>query len=632
LEAEHDLSPAAGGASAATEALARLLGSGRGLPKDVRAALGAVAAEVRRTEGELGSAVAKYRALVEQIPAIVYVDRADESMQTTYVSPQIEALLGVSAEAYMADAHLWYKRLHPADRERALEEYVRGRESGRPFTFEYRLVATDDRVVWIRDSATIVGDPQGTETFVHGVMLDVTDARKAEARAAFVSHHDPVTGLPNRSMFEEYLGLAIARARRAGGGVAVMLIDIDDFRLVNDSLGHETGDALISKLAARLREATRDTDLVARQGGDEFLLLLADLDRGTAPGIPNATDGASMVAESVAARVQEMLRAPFDAGGTEVYVSASIGIALFPNHASDAAVLLRAADTAMYRSKRTGPGGYTVYADGEQDLLGKLSMSTRLRKAVEHQNWKLHYQPIVDLLEGTMIGVEALIRWNDPNGGLVAPGDFIPLAEEMGLIEAIGDWVVDELARQGAEWRAEGLELELSFNLSPRQLWRPEVGDRIMERIEAAGLDPRRILVEITETAAMTDPDRTLRILRDLRARGLRVALDDFGTGYSSLSRLRDLPVDVLKVDRTFVREVSTHPANGSMVQAIVQLAHALGMTPLAEGIETQADWLFLVERGCGLGQGYFFGRPVPAQEILARHHQTSLIEAPEPG
>jgi diguanylate cyclase (GGDEF)-like protein/PAS domain S-box-containing protein len=632
LEAEHDLSPAAGGASAATEALARLLGSERGLPKDVRAALGAVAAEVRRTEGELGSAVAKYRALVEQIPAIVYVDRADESMQTTYVSPQIEALLGVSADAYMEDPHLWYKRLHAADRERALEEYVRGRESGRPFTFEYRLVATDGRIVWIRDSATIVADPQGSETFVHGVMLDVTDARKAEARAAFVSHHDPVTGLPNRSMFEEYLGLAIARARRAGGGVAVMLIDVDDFRLVNDSLGHETGDDLISKLAGRLREATRDTDLVARQGGDEFLLLLADLDRGTAPGIPNPTDGATMVAESVAARVQEMLRAPFNVGGTEVYVSASIGIALFPNHASDAAVLLRAADTAMYRSKRTGPGGYTIYTDGEQDLLGKLSMSTRLRKAVEQQNWKLHYQPIVDLFEGSMVGVEALIRWNDPNGGLVPPGDFIPLAEEMGLIEAIGDWVVDELARQGAAWRADGLELELSFNLSPRQLWRPEVGDRIMERIDAARLDPRRILVEITETAAMTDPDRTLRILRDLRARGLRVALDDFGTGYSSLSRLRDLPVDVLKVDRTFVREVSTHPANGSMVQAIVQLARALGMTPLAEGIETQADWQFLVERGCGLGQGYFFGRPVPGQEILARHQRTSVVEAPEPG
>jgi diguanylate cyclase (GGDEF)-like protein/PAS domain S-box-containing protein len=630
VEAEHDLSPAAGGAPAATKALAQLLRSGHDLPEDVRTALDAVAAELRRTEGELESTVARYRALVEQLPAIVYVDRADESMQTTYVSPQIEPLIGISADAYMSDPHLWYKHLHPDDRERALDEYVKGRESRRPFTFEYRLVATGGRIVWIRDSATTVGDGHGTEAFVHGVMLDVTDAREAEAHAAFVSHHDPVTGLPNRSMFEEYLGLAIARARRAADGVAVMLIDVDDFRLVNDSLGHEVGDALISKLAARLREATRDTDLVARQGGDEFLLLLADLERGAAPGIPNATDGAAMVAESVATRVQEVLRVPFEVGGTELYVSASIGIALFPNHAADAAELLRAADTAMYRSKRTGPGGYSVYADGEQDLLGKLSMSTRLRKAVEQQNWKLHYQPIVDLVEGSMRGVEALIRWNDPNGGLVPPGDFIPLAEEMGLIEAIGDWVVDELARQGAAWRSEGLQLELSFNLSPRQLWRPEVGDRIMERIEAASLDPRRVLIEITETAAMTDPDRTLRILRDLRARGLRVALDDFGTGYSSLSRLRDLPVDVLKVDRSFVRDVSTHPANGSMVQAIVQLAHALGMTPLAEGIETQADWLFLVERGCGLGQGYFFGRPVPAEEILARHRRAG-IGAAEP-
>jgi diguanylate cyclase (GGDEF)-like protein len=394
---------------------------------------------------------------------------------------------------------------------------------------------------------------------------------------------------------------------------------------VNDSLGHEVGDALILELAGRLREATRDTDLVARQGGDEFLLLLADLERGTAPGIQNATNGATLVAESVATRIQEALRAPFEFAHTEVYVTASIGIALFPHHADDAAQLLRHADTAMYRSKRTGPGGYSIYADGAQDLLGKLSLSTRLRKAVENQNWELHYQPIVDLVEGTMTGVEALIRWNDPNGGLVPPGDFIPLAEEMGLIEAIGDWVVDEVARQGAAWRAAGLELELSFNLSPRQLWQPEVGDRIMQRIEAAGIDPRRVLVEITETAAMTDPDRTLRILRDLRARGLRVALDDFGTGYSSLSRLRDLPVDVLKVDRSFVRDVSSEPANRSMVQAIVQLAHALGMTPLAEGIETQDDWLFLVERGCRLGQGYFFSRPVPADDVLARHRRAGV-------
>jgi diguanylate cyclase (GGDEF)-like protein len=411
-----------------------------------------------------------------------------------------------------------------------------------------------------------------------------------------------------------------------------MMIDVDDFKLVNDSLGHEMGDALISELAARLREATRDTDMVARQGGDEFLLLLADLERGTAPGIPNATDGATLVAESVATRVQEALRVPFELGGTEVYVNASIGVAMFPNHASKAPELIRHADTAMYRSKRTAPGGYSIYVDEEQDLLGKLSLSTRLRKAVENQNWELHYQPIVELsggsVDGPMTGVEALIRWKDPNGGLVPPGDFIPLAEEMGLIEAIGDWVVDELARQGAAWRAEGLELELAFNLSPRQLWRPEVGDRIMERILAAQLNPRQVLVEITETAAMTDPERTLRILRDLRSRGLRIALDDFGTGYSSLSRLKDLPVDVLKVDRSFVRDVSTHPTNRSMVQAIVQLAHALGMTPLAEGIETEDDRRFLVDRGCPLGQGYLFSPPVPAGAILARYRRsTTAIE-----
>jgi diguanylate cyclase (GGDEF)-like protein/PAS domain S-box-containing protein len=625
LEAGHDLSPSLGGASAAAEAVAALLASAPDLPGDVRAVLGSVADDLTRTETELESAVARYRALVEQIPAIVYVDVADESMQTMYVSPQIRTLLGITPDEYTSDPHLWTRHLHPEDRDRALDEYVRGREAGEPFTYEYRLIATDGRVVWFRDSATVVRGADGEPAFVHGVMLDITDTREAEEHAAFVSFHDALTGLPNRAMFEEYLDLAIARARRADDAVAVMMIDVDDFKLVNDSLGHEVGNALILELAARLREATRDTDLVARQGGDEFLLLLADLERAAAPGIPNATDGATLVVESVATRIQEALRVPFELAGTELYVTASIGIALFPQHAADAAELLRDADTAMYRSKRTAPGGYSIYADAAQDLLGKLSLSTRLRKAVENQNWELHYQPIVDLVEGSMTGVEALIRWNDPNGGLVPPGDFIPLAEEMGLIEAIGDWVVDEISRQGAAWRAEGLELELSFNLSPRQLWQPEVGDRITERIEAAGIDPRKVLVEITETAAMTDPDRTLRILRDLRARGLRVALDDFGTGYSSLSRLKDLPVDVLKVDRSFVRDVSAQPANGSMVQAIVQLAHALGMTPLAEGIETQEDWLFLVERGCRLGQGFFFSRPIPAEDVLARHRRAGM-------
>ncbi|HZP90325.1 MAG TPA: EAL domain-containing protein, partial [Actinomycetota bacterium] len=458
-----------------------------------------------------------------------------------------------------------------------------------------------------------------------GVMLDVTEQKQAEEHAAFVAYHDRLTELPNRAMFEELLDLALARARRHETAVAVITMDVDDFKLVNDSLGHETGDELLRQLAQRLREATRETDLVARQGGDEFLLLLADLDRG-GTALREGTSGAALVAESVATRIQEALSTPFQLAGTEIYVSASMGISVFPRDADDAATLLKNADAAMYRSKRTAPGGYIVHAEQEDDALGRLSLTTRLRKAVENRHWTLHYQPVVDLVRGEVVGVEALLRWADPNGGLVPPGEFIPLAEEMGLIEAIGDWVIEELGRQDAVWRSEGMRLrELSFNLSPRQLWQPEISDRIVGRLEAFDVDPERVVVEITESAAMIDPDRTQRILWDLHARGLRLAIDDFGTGYSSLSRLKHLPVDVLKVDRSFVRDVASDEQAGSMVRAIIQLAQGLGMVPLAEGIETEEEWRFLVDSGCPLGQGYHFSRPVPADEVLARHRRSGF-------
>jgi diguanylate cyclase (GGDEF)-like protein/PAS domain S-box-containing protein len=575
---------------------------------------------------ELQNADAKYRALVEQIPAIVYIDIANDTMATTYVSPQIEALLGITPQEYIEDAELWTKQLHPDDRERAVGEYLAGREAGDNFTFEYRLIARDGRVVWFRDSATVVRDADGRPAFVHGVMLDITDRREAEEHAAFLAYHDNLTELPNRAMFEELLELAIARARRHDVGVAVMLIDVDDFKLVNDSLGHEAGDELIRQLADRLREATRETDLVARQSGDEFLLLLADLERTGSGALPDGSDGPALIAESVVTRIQEALRTPFEIGGTEVYVTASIGISMFPNHGQDALELMRNADTAMYRSKQDGPGGYLMYANAIEDFRDKLSMTTRLRKAVENQNWMLHYQPVFDLLEGKMVGVEALIRWNDPNGGLVPPGEFIPLAEEMGLIDVIGDWVVEDLSRQGMAWREEGLELEIGFNLSPRQLWQPDLAQRLVSRLESGGIDPRSVMVEITESAAMTDPDRTQRILWDLHGRGLRLAIDDFGTGYSSLSRLKHLPVDVLKIDRSFVRDIPDDPQAGNMVQAVIQLATGLNMTPLAEGIETQDQWLFLVERGCRFGQGYYFSRPVPPDDILARQRRTAPV------
>jgi diguanylate cyclase (GGDEF)-like protein/PAS domain S-box-containing protein len=614
---------------ASLDAVRDLLARQDELPQGAIQAIQALSGELRRATEELSDADARYRAVVEQIPAIVYTDVVDDTMSTTYVSPQIEELLGISPEEYMADPDLWVKQLHPDDKEQALQSYMHGRRSGEPFSFEYRLLSRDGRAVWFRDSAVVVNDRLGVPAFVHGVMFDITERKNAEERVAFLAYHDNLTGLPNRTMFEELLELGMARARRHDLSVAVLCIDVDDFKLVNESLGYEAGDALLRAVAERLREATRETDLVARQGGDEFLLLLADIEGSSAPGF-EGTDGAILVIESVAARVHESLRAPFNVAGTELYVSASIGISMFPHDADDATALLKNADAAMYQSRKTAPGSYLLHWRQSEEALGKLSLTTRLRKAVENRNWQLHYQPVVELAEGKMVGVEALIRWADPNGGLVQPGDFIPLAEEMGLIEAIGDWVVEELSRQAAAWRAEGLELEVSFNLSPRQLWQPDLTEKILEQLGAANLDPGSVIVEVTESAAMADPERTLRILRDLNNRGLRLALDDFGTGYSSFARLRYMPVDLLKIDRLFIRDVAHDRQAADMVRAIIQLAQSLGMTPLAEGIETEAEWRFLVDQGCRLGQGFYFCRPAPAEDILARYRRSgfSLIES----
>ena len=562
---------------------------------------------------------AKHRAVVERIPAITYTDAIDDEMTTLYISPQVESLLGITPSEWYAEKDMRSLHVHEEDRERIHQSYLRSRDAGEPFTEEYRMIARDGRTVWFRDEFVVIPGEAGAPGVVQGVMLDITERKSAEERLAFLAYHDELTGLPNRHMFEELLNLALARGKRHDLGVAVLYMDLDDFKLVNDSLGHAAGDRLLKAVADRLREATRETDLVARQGGDEFLLLLADMElHGDSP-VPEAGSPAQMVAESVASRVHEALQAPFELNGTEFYVSASIGISMFPDDAADAGALLRNADAAMYDSKKTAPGGSLLHASDGSGSVSKLSLATRLRKAVQRRHWVLHYQPVVDLQTAEFTGVEGLLRWQDPRGGLIAPGEFIPLAEEMGLIEAIGDWVVSELARQAADWEAQGIHLEAGFNLSPRQLYQPNLVYRILNHLEESGVDPTRIVVEITESAAMTDPDRTQRVLWDLHERGMRLAIDDFGTGYSSLSRLKHLPVDILKIDRTFIRDVPLDQEAASMVRAMVQLADSVGMQPLAEGIETEAQWNFLIEQGCGFGQGFFFGRPVAAEEITAQ-------------
>ena len=566
--------------------------------RDARQLIAGRDAAVALTEAE-----ARYRSLVEQIPAVVY---ADDGAITTYVSPQIEQILGVTPEAYLADPDMWLSMVHPEDRatvQDQSEAFIRG-EGGD--LADYRMVRPDGRVVWVRDRAYAYRDDGGRVLWEHGLLFDVTELKDAEARVAHLAYHDGLTGLANRQLFEETLGLAVERAKRSHSIVAVVYFDLDNFKLVNDSLGHHAGDLLLAELAERLQACTRDTDLVSRQGGDEFLMLLSDLDLDT------ADETIRMVAE----RIEQTMHEPFQLQGTEFHARGSSGISVYPRDAHDAESLLRNADIAMYRAKRLEPGGHLFFAADEDDAFERLSFSTRLRHAVENENWVLHYQPVVDLADRRIVGAEALIRWKDANGGIVPPGEFIPLAEELGLIEAIGDWVVEEVAHQQRRWRDQGLDLDVSFNLSPRQLWTPRLAERLMGLLQDAGVDPSTMTAEITESTAMADPERTHRVLRDLHSWGLRLAIDDFGTGYSSLSRLKHMPVDVLKIDREFIRDVDRDVRLAGMVRAMIQVAQSLDMIPLAEGVETEGEYIFLRSNGCRLAQGFWFAHPAPAEEL----------------
>jgi diguanylate cyclase (GGDEF)-like protein/PAS domain S-box-containing protein len=556
----------------------------------------------------------RYRSMIEHGPAVSYIDATNESASTIFISRQVERLLGYSPQEWIEDADLWPNLLHPDDRARALAENERHNETGEPFRMEYRLFHRDGHIVWVHDEATMMRDDRGVPLFSHGVMMDITDRKAGEENVAFLAYHDELTGLPSRAMFDELLDLSISRARRHEGAVAVIAVDIDDFLLVNDSLGHSTGDEILRVVAERLREASRETDLVARRGGDQFLMLMADLARDNAGDL----EAAVVRAEAAAQRVLDAMLAPITVEGTELYVSVSLGISLFPQDAGDAIGLQRNAEAAMYESKKSGPGGFAVSARGAFDSSAKLQFVTRLRKAVDSQRWALHYQPVVELATGRMVGVEALIRWIEPDGTMVPPNQFIPLAEELGLIEVIGDWVVRELVYQAQAWQELDIGLEIGFNLSPRQFWQPDLSERIISRIVDGGIDPAAVVVEITEGSAMMDPDRAQQILWDLHRNGLRIAIDDFGTGYSSLSRLREMPVDVLKIDRSFVSNVADDEQAASIVSAFLELARGLGMTTLAEGIETVEELEFLRERDCLLGQGFLFSKPVPPEEIIA--------------
>jgi diguanylate cyclase (GGDEF)-like protein/PAS domain S-box-containing protein len=474
--------------------------------------------------------------------------------------------------------------------------------------------------LWFESKYSPILDQQGAPCGTIAVSHDITERKQAEQRVAYLAYHDELTGLPNRSMFQQSSSFALARARRRGQAVALLYLDLDRFKLVNDSFGHAAGDQLLREIATRVCAVVREEDIVARHSGDEFLILLADLDAGASSekAGPSAS-GSVRAAEMVAAKIHETLREPLTIDGESLSIDASIGISLYPRDAPDQERLLQHADTAMYESKRTGRGGTEVYGRSHRDSTAQLSIAGRLRGALERDEFELHYQPIVALSDGKMQSVEALLRWRHPDGRLLPPGDFLAVAEEVGMIVAIDDWVLREAARQWRVWSDAGTQLRMSVNISTLQFRRYDLADVLLKGIAESGGDPRWIVVEITESAMMADVERTKRILDQLCNASVRVALDDFGSGYSSLGRLSDLVVHTLKLDRTFVRNVPRDELAAVMVAGVVEIARRMHVYSLAEGIETAEQRDFLIKCGCDLGQGYFFGRPAPPAELQAR-------------
>ncbi|GAC1527242.1 MAG: hypothetical protein NVS2B6_14930 [Thermoleophilaceae bacterium] len=436
---------------------------------------------------------------------------------------------------------------------------------------------------------------------------------RSDREVAFLAYHDALTGLPNRTLLRKRMDAALVRAGADGSAVALLHVDPDDFKLVNDSLGHGAGDELLCEVASRLASVVRPGDTLARQGGDEFLIMLGGVE--LSPG-GQSGDLARAIAERMWRQLSAALDEPFSIGHAVFRISASIGVSVFPDDAEDAETLQRHADAAMYSAK-DGGGGVAVYEPRAADPLTRLSLAASMRSALAEKRFELHYQPIYELGAIPRIrGLEALIRWRDPERGMILPAEFVPVAERTGVIDAIGDWVIDTVIEQARAWQQIGLRPNFGVNVSPQQLRRGGFADELVARISSAGLDPRRFVLELTESSWMLDCSRTIPVVEALGAAGPRLAGDDVGEGYSSLSRLLTLPVDVVKIDRAFLADVPRDPRATALFEAILRLAETCECDVVAEGVETAEQLAFLTDKHCRLAQGFLLGRPAPPEAI----------------
>jgi len=456
-------------------------------------------------------------------------------------------------------------------------------------------------------TVSAVRDPRGKATHYVGVFSDITKVKESQEKLDHLAHHDPLTALPNRLLFNDRLQHALQRSSREGEQLALLFIDLDRFKNVNDTLGHHIGDELLKQVAKALQDRLREGDTLARLGGDEFIVLLENIENQY---------GASQVAE----KLVQMFEQPFMVAGHELFVTCSVGISLFPDDATDLNMLIRNADVAMYQAKARGRNGFSFYAPfmmGEG--VERLRLETYLRRSIEKEEIFLNYQPQVEIDTGRLVGVEALVRWNHPELGLIPPIRFIPLAEDTGFINQLGKWVLHEACRQMVRWQEAGLHVpKIAVNLSAKQFERGSIVNMVADILRDTGLEPQRLQLEVTESVIMNTGDAMV-FINDLHSIGVALAIDDFGTGYSSLAYLKQLPVQTLKIDRSFIKDISTDVNDEAIAIAIIQLGKSMNLSVIAEGVETEEQAAFLLRHGCNLAQGYFYSRPLLADDIFSR-------------